>query len=182
MQNYIFEHSSTFWPRPGSEAFPGNGIVVPSNGGEFIESIFGEATVAGNESFAWVAAALDNNVFSRIDHVISSAGSISVPPEPFSLHFFRCEVPKNSSPNTITWANLQASTNVHISPISAQASYKTVSWRDAVPFDFRPRDPNRHVYYGIVMRFVGSAAVGSIDGYISCREVVGERPVLQPLK
>lgn len=185
MQNFVVSHSGTPLSVPAAVAFGGSGATFPSSHPFAIESYFTATPVpVGDSAFAWVAQSFDPYSLSRIDRMVSSAGNIAIPPEGAYLYFFRTELPAGTDPNAIDWAMLGTGVNTQIQPIFSTGSYKTLSWRDCVPMSFLDSTAGvgNAVYYGVVLRFVGLAAAGAMSGLISCRDVLVDRAVLQPLK
>lgn len=185
MQEFIVKHSGTHLPLASATAFPGLGDVLPSSTPFAIESFFTALPVsAGTYSLAFVAKSANPADSSRIDHMVSSAGNIAIPPDGCYLYYFRTELPEATAPGTITWATLATGTNTQVQPLHSIGSYKTLSWRDCVPMSFLNSSvtAGNAVFYGLVLRFIDVAAAAAISGSVSCREVLVDRSVLQPLK
>lgn len=189
MQNFLFKHVGALSFHPNAQAaLPIAGTVAPlsTSGPNYIEgAVYLTEGGSGGQPLVFIAKCGDfsrSSVARGARHAITSRGCFQSEGQQMIAYAFRCQLPAGTDPRSLTYEDFRANaSNFMFSPIVGNNGLNTISWEDCSSLDVVPGGDSVDVYYGVILRPFGAAAT-AVTGVISCREVVREFPIFQPLK
>lgn len=185
MQNFLSNHSSIPFYSPASSYFAGvSGTTVPSLAANTVECIVRAVSAAAGGFYLTTVALAEvaNTSTARVEHLVSTAGSLLTGDASFTGFIYRMELPIGTAPQAITYPTLQNGVNMFAVPLHFQPGTNCISWKDTCQLDLRPIAAGHDVYYGVAIGLYHATDAPIVTGLISSRDVNRDLRVYQPNK